>query len=430
MEASDYAKLGIKAVRNVAISAWKPALIFTKAKGSTIWLNDKPYLDFASGPGVSNIGYNHPAVLNAVKEVLDNDEAGWSGNMYLNKYQVMLAEKLSAITPGKYDKQVFFSNSGGEAVEAAILACLKARPERRGMVTFAGDFHGRLGFCRTATSSKPLHVEGLNGGINRAFYLIFPSENPETMAKKEFLDCIQTSRQYLRYVQSSIGPFIKEINFALLELVQGEGGINVAKKRMMQVLIQYLHENQVTVIIDEVQTGLGRTGHMWASDFYEVEPDIMTVAKALSGGVIPIGATIFRSGFGYRKRAEHCNTFGGYPQACAAGLKSLEIVESENLAQASHEMGLVLRGGLWEARSNSLKAQELVSDISGLGLMSRMTFTDAKTRDKVVEEAMNRGLLLMSTGEQSTRLMPPLIITYDEIKKATEILMKAIETHS
>ncbi len=430
MEELNYGMLGVKAVQHVAISAWKPAYIFTKAKGSTIWLNDKPYLDFASGPGVSNIGYNHPAVLNAVRQVLDNDEAGWSGNMYLNKYQIALAEKLSEITPGKYDKQVFFSNSGGEAVEAAILACLKARPERRGMVTFAGDFHGRLGFCRTATSSKPLHVEGLNGGIKQAFYLIFPAENPETMAKEEFLDNLGTDWKYLNYVENAIGPFINEINFALLELVQGEGGINVAKKDMMQVLIQYLKDNKVTVIIDEVQTGLGRTGRMWASDLYEVEPDIMTVAKALSGGVIPIGATIFRNGFGYRKTAEHCNTFGGYPQACAAGLKSIEVIESEGLAQKSHEMGLVLRDALWEARSCSPKAQEYIADVSGIGLMSRITFDDAQTRDKVIAKAMNYGLLLMSAGEQSTRLMPPLTITYDEIKKATEILVKSIENCS
>lgn len=414
-------------MEHVAISAWKPGLLFTKAKGSTIWLNDEPYLDFATGPGVSNIGHNHPEVLTAVKAVLDNDEAGWSGNMLLNKYQIALAEKLSEITPGKFSKQVFFSNSGGEAVEAAILACLKNRPERRGMVSFVGDFHGRLGFCRTATSSKPLHVEGLNWGLNRAFFLIFPAENSETPMKQEFMDNFSSERKYLNYVENTIGPFINEINFALLELIQGEGGINVAQKEMMRALIQYLKDKKVTVIVDEVQTGLGRTGRMWASDLYEVEPDIMTVAKALSGGVIPIGATIFRNGLGYQKTSEHCNTFGGYPQACAAGLKTLEVIEKENLVQKSDEDGLWFRGNLWANIDCYTKTNEAVTDVSGKGLMSRMTFQSAEIRDRVVTEALKRRLLLMSAGERSVRLMPPLTISREEMEKATEILVETIK---
>lgn len=427
---SDYEELLDKAAQYLATSAWKPNFLFTKAKGSTVWLNDKPYLDFASGPGVYNIGHNHPEVLEAVKRVLDNDEAGWSGNMILNKYQIALAEKLCAITPGKFAKKVFFSNSGGEAVEAAILACLKARPERRGMVTFIGDFHGRLGFCRSATTSKQLHVEGLNWGIDRVFFLIFPAENPETPLKQEFLDGLKTPRQYRNYVENTIGPFINEINFALLELVQGEGGINVAQKEMMQALIQYLKDNKVTVIIDEVQTGLGRTGEMWASDIYEVEPDILTVAKALSGGVIPIGATIMRQELGYKKVGEHCNTFGAIPQACAAGLKTLEIIQKENLVQKSHEDGVWLRGYLWANSDCYVKTRDSITDVSGRGLMSRVTFRSATLRDWVVVEALKRGLILMSAGERSVRLMPPLTISKVEMEKAVEIMMETIKACS
>src|SRR3989344_9609549 len=292
----------------VAISCCEPDAIFNGAKGSEIWLNEKPLLDFACGPGVANVGHNHPEVLREIIRVYEHNEAGWGGNMLMNKYQILLAEKLCELTPGKFPKRVFFSNSGGEAVEAAIYACLKKRPERRGILSFVGDFHGRLGFSRTATTSKPLHVEGLPG-IEKTFFLAFPAVNPETPLKESFLKCINTPEKYMTYVENTIGPFLNEINFVVLELIQGEGGINVAQKAMIQVLVKYLQENKIWVIVDEVQTGLGRTGKMWASELYEIEPDIMTVAKALSGGVIPIGATILREDLSFQKTAEHCNTF-------------------------------------------------------------------------------------------------------------------------
>lgn len=410
----NYRDLLETAASRITISAWNPDLIFTKAKGSTIWLNDKPYLDFASGPGVSNIGHNHPEVIETVCRVLKKNEAGWGGNMLLNKYQITLAERLCELTPGKFPKRVFFSNSGGEAVEAAVLACMRSRPERPGMVSFIGDFHGRLGFGRTATTSKPLHVEGLPWGVHKAFFLVFPAENPETLKKEEFRSNFSTAAAYMNYVENTIGPFLNEINFALFELIQGEGGINVAQKEMIQALFQYLRDNKVWIIVDEVQTGLGRTGEMWASDIYEAEPDIMTVAKALSGGVVPIGATILREELAYKKISEHCNTFGASPQACAAGLKVLDIIEKENLIQKANKNGQRLQ-------------RSILSDwISGCGLMSRVTFRKADTRDRVIVEALKLGLFLTSAGEQSARLMPPLIISDEELSRAIAILLEAV----
>lgn len=421
----NYAKLAESAAKNVATSVWKPGLMFEKAKGSTIWLNGKPYLDFATGPGVSNIGHNHPEVIEAVKRVLDNDEAGWGGNMLLNKYQVELAEKLCELTPGKFPKKVFFSNSGGEAVEAAVLACMRRRPERPGMVSFIGDFHGRLGYGRTATTSKPLHIEGVPWGVQKAFYLVFPAVNPETPAKKEFMDNFSTTEKYLNYVENTLGPFINEINFALFELVQGEGGINVANKEMIQALFAYLKKNDVWIIGDEVQSGLGRTGHMWASDFFEVEPDIITVAKALSGGVVPIGATIIREELAYKKTSEHCNTFGASPQACAAGLKVLDILQKEKLIQKSASDGRWFGEIFGEV---ACQLADLVSDTSGLGLMRRISFRSHEKRDEVVAAAMKLGLFLMSAGEQSVRLMPPLSMLPEERISGAIALRAALDS--
>lgn len=433
-----YEKLLKRAADCVAISTWEPELLFTRAKDVKIWLNNASYLDFGCGPGVGNVGHNHPEVLKAIKRVYDNNEAGWGGNELLNKYQINLAEKLCDITPGKFAKRVFFSNSGGEAVEAAVLACIKRRPERRGLLSFIGDFHGRLGFGRTATTSRAMHFEGMPQGIERAFYLIFPAENPETSAKKEFLDLVATPEKYMHYVENAIGPFVNDINFALLELVQGEGGINKAKKETMQALVEYLREKKIWVIIDEVQTGLGRTGKMWASDIYEIEPDIMTIAKALSGGVVPIGATVLRENLGFKQLKEHCNTFGGSPPACAAGLKVLDIIEREDLVRKSEIKGRFLRERLKIAKSGCTQVDELIYDISGYGLMSRITFQNldnatsaAEIRDMVIREALEMGLFLMSAGERSIRLMPPLTVNNQEIERAIKIIMESIlKVHS
>ncbi len=422
---NDYSELLNRAAQLMARSVWNPNFLFTKAKGSTIWLNGEPYLDFACGPGVANVGHNHPEVIEAVKRVLDNDEAGWGGNMLLNRYQVELAEKLCELTPGKFPKRVFFSNSGGEAVEAAMIACMRRRPERRGMVSFIGDFHGRIGFGRTATTSKPLHIEGLPWGIEKALFLIFPAENPETPAKQEFMENFSTARQYLNYVENTLGPFVNDINFALFELIQGEGGINVAQKEMIQALFRYLRDHKVCIIVDEVQSGFGRTGNMWVSDFYEVEPDIITVAKALSGGVVPIGATIFREELAYQKVSEHANTYGAIPQACAAGLKVLEILQKEKLAEKAATDG----DWLIDSLSSSVSSMtEVVKGASGIGLMSRLTLQNVELRDRMVVEAMKRGLFLMSAGEQSVRLMPPLSISREELQKGAEILLESVQS--
>ncbi|MEK9186359.1 MAG: aminotransferase class III-fold pyridoxal phosphate-dependent enzyme [Patescibacteria group bacterium] len=433
-----YTKLLKKAQEYVAISTWDPDRIFTKAKDVKIWLNNESFLDFGCGPGVGNIGHNHSEVIEAVIRVLKNNEAGWGGNELLNKHQINLSERLCEITPGKFSKRVFFSNSGGEAVEAAVIACLRRRPERRGMLSFIGDFHGRLGFGRTATTSRQILFEGLPQGIEKAFYLIFPAENPETPEKKKFLDNFSTPEEYMSYVENTIGPFINEINFALLELVQGEGGINKAKKEIIQQLIEYLREHKVWIIIDEVQSGLGRTGKMWASDIYEVEPDIITIAKALSGGIIPIGATVLRENLGFKQLKEHCNTFGGGPLACAAGLKVLDIIEKDELCKKSERQGKFLRERLKIAKSNCPQADELVYDISGHGLMSRITFQNldndtpaSEVRDMVATTALELGLFLMSAGERSVRLMPPLTVNNQEIEKAVKIVIQAInKVHS
>ncbi len=429
---ANYRKLFEKAPEYLAISLWKPNFLFTKAKGSKIWLNDKPYLDFACGPGVANVGHNHPEILGAVIDIFRRCESGWGGNMLLNKYQIMLAEKLCRLTPGKFPKRVFFSNSGGEAVEAAILACLKKRPDRRGMVSFIGDFHGRLGFSREATTSRQMHFEKMPWGIEKKFFLTFPADNPETPSKKAFADVLSTPEKYMSYVENTIGPFINEIGFANFELVEGEGGINMARKEMIQALIRYLRKNEVWVIVDEVQTGLGRTGRMWASDIYEVEPDIMTIAKALSGGVVPIGATVMREDLSYINPGEHCNTFGAGPAACGAGLAVLDIIQKEGLVKRSETKGTLLRERLASVKDEHKQTRELVSDVSGCGLMNRITFRDAggmpasEVRNTVLAEAMNSGLFLMSAGERSIRLMPPLTISDGEMTKAIKTLVTTI----
>lgn len=420
-----------KAQEYVAVSAWKQDYLVTKAEGCKIWLNDKPCLDFACGPGVANVGWNHPEVHEVIKRVLDAKASGYGGNMILNSYQIDLAENLAAITPGKFSKRVFFSNSGAEAVEAAMLACLKKRPARRGFTAFIRDFHGRTGYSRAATTSREMHFERLPQGLGKFYPLVFPAHNPETAAGNRFMAMCPRPEDYLVYVENAIGPFINEINFAVLELVQGEGGINIAQWQTLKLLVDYLKKHKVFVIIDEVQSGLGRTGKMWACDHCEIEPDIITTAKALSGGLIPIGATIMREDLSYQQIGEHCNTFGGSALACAVGLKVLEILQKYHLLEQAEIRGHRLRSRLMEANNGDDQIKAVVSNVSGCGLMNRITFVNPDVRDRVATEAIRRGLYLTAAGEQSLRLMPPLTIAEDELEQALKIIIESIrQVHS
>lgn len=397
-----------RANKVVANSTFDTNIVFTRAEGVGFFdANGKFYYDFASGPGVANIGWNHPKLVAAIRELLEKGESGYGGNEILNPYWIQLAEKLVELTPGKFPKRVFPSNSGGEAVEAGIIACMLKRPERKAILTFSGDFHGRMGYARTATTSKSVHFMNLPQGVERAHYLIFPEvSNSDPLS-------------YAAYVTRQIDRFVKDINVAVIELVQGEGGINVAEKKCIRFLIDYLRNNGVYILVDEVQTGFGRTGKMWVCEHYGVEPDIMALAKGASGGISPIGLTVLREELNFSDSRGHSNTFGGNPLSSFAALNVLEIIQEEGLVERAKDLGLYLYSCLLRIFSRFPRC--------GLGLMQRIVFPTSEYRDRVVAEALKRGLFLMGAGESAIRIMPPLTIRQEEIDAALNILLEAIQ---
>jgi len=400
-----------RANKVVANSTFSTDIVFARAEGVGFFDTEgKFYYDFASGPGVANIGWNHPKLVAAVQELLQKGESGYGGNEILNPYWIKLAEKLVELTPGNFPKRVFPSNSGGEAVEAGIIACMLKRPERKAILTFNGDFHGRMGYARTATTSKSVHFMNLPQGVERAHYLIFPEANYER------------SYNYKDYLDSQIGRFAKDINVAVIELVQGEGGINVASNWAMDDLMSFLQENGIYVLVDEVQTGFGRTGKMWACEHYGIEPDIMALAKGASGGVSPIGLTVLREELNFSDSRGHSNTFGGNPLSSCVAFTTLEIIQEEKLAERANKLGIYMM-----YYSLAKIPPSYHDGIGGLGLMQRLKFKNGEIRDRVVAEALKRGLFLMGAGESAIRLMPPLTIQKEEIRKAFSILSEAIK---
>jgi len=425
-----------RAQRVIATSTWHPEIVAARHEGSRFWDTEgREYLDFASGPGAANIGWNHPDLTRQVADFILASHAGHGGNELLNPWEIELAEKIAGMLPGGKDNwKVFFSNSGGEAIEAGVILSLLRRPERRAILSFVGDFHGRMGFGRAATTSKPEHFLRLPQGPERVHYLIFPGDNPEAAPDARFLP--YESYEYMAYVENQIGRFVDDIDLAVFEVVQGEGGINVANGGCLAALVSYLKAHNVRIMIDEVQTGFARTGRFFAFEHYGIVPDIVAMAKAASGGIVPIGITAFRKELDFQKPREHSNTHGGNPLACFTCLKVIEIIERENLVERAIKMGATLGAKFMWAMSFDQRWRKVMEEVriipGGIGLMRRVTILTPygkpwpEMRDRIIKRCLDNGLWLMGAGNSTIRFMPPLTITELELDEGIEKFMIAV----
>lgn len=375
-----------------------------------------PFLDFSSQVGCNALGHNHPAIARAIKKQMETGLLHSCGLDWFNEPEIFLMKELCEITPGDPEnKEVFLCNSGTEAVEAAIKFC-KARRRRNGefgrerFIAFQGAFHGRTGFALSLNCSKKIHTAGFfnlrdDGDLsfgqptkNRAMpvsHICFPHKYDQGSINdfKAFLDIL----------------FLDNVNAIFIELIQGEGGIRVIDKECLDLLVKKCREKNVYIVVDEVQTGLMRTGKMFACEHYGLEPDIICLGKALSGGAIPTATTIAKKEFNL-KPGQHSNTFGGNPLACAAALALIK--ELKSLDQA-----------ILEERIN-----ELVDFASeGLGMMRRIVLENKERRDEVINKALHRGLLLLGAGERAIRLMPPLNISRENLIKGLDTLQECMQ---
>jgi len=369
----------------------KTPLVFVKGKGSRLWdIQNKPYLDFFPGWGVGNLGHCHPKVMQAVREQVG--KLIFIPNNYYHLPQAKLAKELIYWTfPGK----VFFCNSGAEANEAAIKFSRKFGQGRFEIITFENSFHGRTLAALAATGQKKYQngFEPLPVGFKTV----------------KFND--------LEAVKNALSDHTVAI---MLELIQGEGGVNVATKDFVLALRNLCDKHKLLLIVDEVQTGIGRTGKLFCFQHYGIIPDIITLAKALGGG-LPIGVMIAKKEISDTLGpGMHASTFGGGPVISKAALAVLRAIQEEKLLSNAQKMGNYLF-----LKLNQLKDRFLViKEVRGLGLMAGVELE--KEGKPFVEKCLEKGLLINCTHDKVLRLMPALNITAKEIDRGISILAEAL----
>jgi len=384
------------------------------------------FLDLSSGMFVLNYGYSHPALMRAVQRQARR-LTHFAGTDFYYEAQVELAEKLAAITPGKFAKRVYFGNSGAEAVEAAF-KCARWHTRRPRMISFTGAFHGRTFGAMSLSSVSIRHHRYFAPLVPQVNFMPYPycyrCPFKQSYPGCDFA-CIEFIREYLVKV---IPP--EEVAAVITEPIQGSSGYIIPPPEYYPMLKEICEEHGWVFIADEIQTGLGRTGKMFAMEHWKVIPDIVCVAKALAGGIVPIGATIARASIMDWEPGSHASTFGGNLMACAAALASLELLEKQKLVKRAAELGEVALRRLQEMEEKS----KLVGEVRGKGLLLAVEMVRdkqtkeraVKEREAVVREALNRGLIVFRGGRSVIRIAPPLIISQRELELGLDILGEAL----
>jgi putrescine aminotransferase len=359
----------------------------------------RQYLDFLGGYGVFSLGHRHPDVLKAVVDQLQKQPL--SSKTFFNPVQGALARRLSEVAPEGL-QYTFFSNSGTEAVEAA-LKMARAATGRTGFVSTEGGYHGKTMGALSVTGREK---------YRKPYQPLVPGAS------------------FVPYGDlAAAEAAINETTAAfIVETVQGEGGVHVAPPGYLAGLRAACDRAGALLIADEVQTGLGRTGKWFGCDHEGVRPDLMTLAKALGGGVMPIGATMGTAAVWNKVFADnpltHTSTFGGNPLACAAGLAVLDIMERDNLVERVATQGDRLQAALREA----FKDQPLVAEVRGQGLLIGVEFAEDEVGELVIAQMMKRGVIAAYTlnNPRVIRMEPPFLVTDEQIEHAVSCLKESV----
>ena len=381
------------------------------------------FLDFMAGIAVTSTGHCHPKVVQAIEEQTRNFLHICGSDFY---YEPMaeLAEKLSQLAPGKGTKKVFLTNSGTEAVEAAMKLA-RYHTKRQHIIAFHGAFHGRTMGALSLTASRAshrAHFGPLIPGVHHVPYG-FCKRCPYHLTYGSCaIECVNVIEKTL--FRHEVRP--EEVAAIFVEPVQGEGGYIVPPAEYLPMLQDLCRRHGILLVVDEIQSGFGRTGKMFASEHWGIEPDILCVAKGIASGM-PIGAMIARAEISTWKPSNHGSTYGGNPVACAAALATIAVIE-DGLVQNAAETGAYLKNELTKLK------HPVIGDVRGLGLMLGVEFVsadgkqtpDAKLRDRVMQKCFEKGLLLLSCGESTLRFCPPLIVTTAEIDTAVKLFDAAV----
>ena len=387
------------------------------------------FLDFNAGIAVVAAGHCHPRVVKAIQEQAAR-LIHMSGTDFYYEGLVGLAEKLAEIAPGDVDRRVSFGNSGAEAVEGSIkLARYATRRDK--LIAFYGSFHGRTMGALSLTARKATQRAKFGPLVPGVTHAPYPycyrcpfGKEPEGCA----VECVKFIEDTLL---KTVSP-ADETAAIVFEAVQGEGGYIVPPKKFFDELQRVAKQHGILLVCDEVQSGMGRTGKMWAAEHFDLVPDIFAVAKGIASG-LPLGATVARADLMTWVPGAHASTFGGNPVSCAAALVTIALLE-ESLVENAARMGAYMMERLktWPARYPN------VGDVRGLGLMLGIELVrDQQTkekaselRDRVVGLAFDRGLLVLGAGDNTIRLCPPLVITRDQCDFALDTLEECLKTAS
>lgn len=395
-------------------------------KGTEVWdVDGNRFLDFMAGIAVVSTGHSHPEVVKAIQEQVEKF-IHISSDFYHESW-VKLGERLAGIAPFKEKSTSFMTNSGTEAVETAIKLA-RFHTGRSNFIGFTGAFHGRTMGAVTFTASKPTYHRGFYPLMNGVVHAPYPNPFRPILDRNPGEDYGET---VVRYIEEQILGHIlppDEVAGILLEPIQGEGGYIVPPPGFFPALRKLCDKYGILLIADEVQSGMGRTGKWWAIEHFNVEPDIFTTAKGIASGV-PLGACIARQSVMTWPRGAHGNTYGGNPLACVAGLATIDLIEKHYLKNAA-EMGEYTQDALKEIQARHPR----IGDVRGIGLMIGVEFTkdqpskkaDEQLRDRVVDLAFERGLLLLGCAKSIIRVAPPLSVSQQEIDEGLEIFEEAL----
>jgi 4-aminobutyrate aminotransferase len=405
-------------------------LVIARGEGAFVEdVDGNVFLDCTAGIAVTSTGHSHPDIVAAIVE-----QAGkflhMSGTDFYYELQVRLGEELSAIAPMPGPHRTFFANSGTEAIEATIKLA-RHHTKRASLIAFFGAFHGRSMGSLSLTASKPAQRKGFSPLLPGVFHVPYANcyrcpvnATPDTCAA----ECLRfLEEQTLVHLVSP-----DEVAAIVVEPIQGEGGYVVPPDVFHQRLRELTSRHGMLLVVDEVQSGMGRTGKMFAIEHTGVEPDMVATAKGIASG-LPLGVVVARSALMSWPPGAHASTFGGNPVACAAAVATITLIR-ERLMDNARDVGAHLFGRM----KDLMGKHPLIGDVRGRGLMigvelvrNRDTKERATTeRDRVVRECFNRGLLVLGAGQNAIRLSPPLVLTKDQADTAVRILDEALSVVS
>lgn len=401
-------------------------LVAENAKGCLMEdIDGNVFLDFTAGIAVTSTGHCHPEVVEVIKDQADK-LLHMSGTDFYYSPQADLSEKLAQIAPGDSPKSVFLCNSGTEAVEAAIKLA-RYKTGRRKMIAFLGAFHGRTMGALSLTASKAIQRERFSPLLPEVIHIPY-ANCYRCHYNLEYPSCELHCAKILEDVYFAKNTPPSSVAAIFVEPLQGEGGYIWPPKEFMVYMRELCTRHGIMLVCDEVQAGMGRTGKMFASEHFGIEPDIITLAKGLASGM-PLGAMVAKKEVMDWPPGAHASTFGGNPVCCRAALKTIELLEREIIDNVN-KVGDFLMTKLNELKERS----KTIGDVRGKGLMIGIEFVLDKAKKKrapeivneIVDKAFYKGLLLLGCGESAIRFCPPLVLTIEQAETAMKIFEECV----